>query len=327
MTYLGLIAFFILSFFLGNVLFIQDQINTDVVVLRMTGSSVSIVDWALKKIQCRTDDSLQKIWVSQNKISDKASAFSEPLFVNTQTHHYAIPFHFYGTWGQAHGFIGLSSDGESLRGVEFSHLSDHSVWQKNLITALNPQHLKEKKIVDAQHQLTYVSFISNETAFEVKDPNQIGIGFVPHFLMNSFEKQFNMSLKKYETYSLSKRAIAYPDVALALIAKKFLPPKEIQVMQNSIFPNANAAYATIKTVSLDVSKSVVDKLKPIEPLNYVEIEPGSSQKLLFFIEESRKYMRLYSHYKFNLNPIPPHPTENPTPPSLMPQEVSNNETI
>jgi len=327
MTYFVLIAFSVLSFFLGKLLFIQDQINTEVMVLNMTGSPVSVVEWALKKMKCSTDDTLQKIWVSQNRISEKPSAFADLLFLNTQTHHYALPFHFYGTWGQAHGLMAISSDGESLKSIEFSYISEHSVWKKNLVTALSPHNLKEKKIVDAQHQATDISFILNETTFDITDPNQIGIGFMPHFFIHSFEKQFNMVLKKYEAYSLLKRASAYPDVALTLIAKKFIRPKQIQVMQNSIFPKANTAYTAIKTVSLDVSKSVLDKLKPIEPLNYVETDPGTSQKLLFFIEESRKYMMIYKPYKSTLTLMPHEPTENPAPPSLIPQEVSKNEEI
>lgn len=327
MTYLALIAFSVLSFFLGKLLFIQDQINTEVIILNMTGSSVSVVEWALKKIKCNTDDTLQKMWVSQNKISSKPSMFADPLFLNTQTHHYAIPFHFYGAWGQTHGFMTISPDGECLKQVEFSYISEFSVWKKNLIAALNKNNLKEKKIVDTQHHSTDISFILNENSFEVTDPNQIGIGFMPHFFINSFEKQFNMVLKKYESYSLLKRAAAYPDVALALIAKKFLSPNQIQVMQNSIFPKANPPYTGIKLVSLDVSKSVLDKLKPIEPLNYVETDPGTSQKLLFFIEESKKYMMIYKPYKPNLTLMSTNPTENPVPPSLMPQEVSKNEEI
>jgi len=327
MSHLIFIAFAIFSFFFGKLLFIQDQINTEVIVMNMTGTSVSVFEWALKKIKCSTDTPIKKIWIHQSKISEKPSAFAEPFFINTLTHCYAIPFHFYGSWGLAHGFLALHSDGEYLKEIQFLHVSENPLWGKKLLSAFDFHNFKEKKIVDPQHQLINVSFIVHESQVELTDPNQIGIGFIPHFFIHSFEKQFNMLIKKYEPYSLLRRASTYPDVALDLISKKFLKPSQIQVMQNSIFPQANTAYASVKPVLLDISKSVLDKLKPIEPLNYVETDPGASQKLLFFIEEAKKYMLAYKPYKSNLNVMYDRPTENPVPPSLIPQEVSKNEDL
>jgi hypothetical protein len=170
--------------------------------------------------------------------------------------------------------------------------------------------------------------VLHEDNILIDQANQIGISDVPQFSVSKLSKNIKSLLLSYEGFSISRRAKVYPEVALDLISQKFHFPQQVVMMQNSIFPSANLPYIEIKPVVLNFTQEVIQKLKPPQAENYVEIEPVTSKKLLFFIEESKRYM-MYYPIKKSVATHNQYVSDNQKIliPSLIPQGTSSNENL
>ena len=220
----------------------------------------------------------------------------EGLIISSGEHSkIAVPFRSVGTIDTYSGLLILNEDAETIGAIKLMSYRGNPVWKCRMGSLLE-ERFRGKKITDMNHQLTGLRILSksiSDSEVDLDDSRTVEGVVEAHLPMKSLEKILRETLLNEEMELKKRRALFFPESALELILQNS-PSREIPstaYLTNSIFPSENRVFSQNKDLGFHEKFEFLNQISAKRPENCVEIDPGSSERRLFFLEEVKRYSR------------------------------------